>query len=188
MWLGSPCESSQLISISYFYRGVLFCYIIKYQLVVGILEQSLIGGCHCSNGGAIETSLVVTSLGVFIEVNGANLWQKPCQSFNRLLHLLQYDRRCKLRSHNKMYELNGAENDQLLDAPIQQQLHCLFIWQDCVTITVTTWDTWNLLKNLGLLKLHLVPLLLWILMLCCVRPCWGWPVSVSAFLSSPVFY
>lgn len=37
--LGSPCGLSHLITVSYFYRGVLFCYIIKYQLV----QQSLSG-------------------------------------------------------------------------------------------------------------------------------------------------
>lgn len=31
-------------SVTYFYRAVLFCYIMKYQLMVGMSEQSLIGG------------------------------------------------------------------------------------------------------------------------------------------------
>lgn len=55
---------------------------------------------------------------------------------------------------------NAAENAQLLDGLMHQSN----VTADHVTITVTTWDAWDQLKNLGLLKpdLHLVPLLLWI--------------------------
>lgn len=51
--------------------------------------------------------------------------------------------------------------------------------QSNITTTVTTLDqVLDLLKNLELLKPALHLLLLWISLLCCVGPCWGWSDSV----------
>lgn len=60
------------------------------------------------------------------------------------------------------------------------RLHSLCNRQEHVTITVTTWDTQDMLKNSGFHGpgLRLFPLLLWILMLCRVRPCRGRTASV----------
>lgn len=76
--------------------------------------------------------------------------------------------------------LNAAENDQLLVAPIQH--NCIsFVYLtrscNCDNLGQIRWRT------RGFLKLRLVPLLLWISMLCWVRPCWGWAVWVSVHFS-----
>lgn len=80
---------------------------------------------------------------------------------NRLLDLRsgtqdspQSDRQCTLRSHNEIYECCywmqlRMTNCLMAWCTNPTWLHSLSIWQDRVTITVTTWDLW---KNFGLLK------------------------------------
>lgn len=86
-------------------------------------------------------------------------------SFNTLLLDLrsdaqdscQHDRRCKLWSHNKIYECCCWMQLQITNCLMAwctnpTRLQSLSVWRDHVTITVTTWEHMESVEELGTFK------------------------------------
>lgn len=91
-----------------------------------MLEQSLIRGCHCNNGGAIETNLVVASNSIRCFHMTETL--SNFKSDTRLMAIQQVIETLIPQQNLLMLLLNAAENDQSLDAPIQH--NCVLCLSD----------------------------------------------------------
>lgn len=116
-------------------------------------ERSLIGGAHSSNRGAMETNLVAASnetrCYIFCKV-----WTGSCWLFGPTHKINWYAMYTLILEKNLwMSPRNAAENDQLLRGLMHRSnTTALSVWQHDLTLTVTTLNTRDLLKNLELLK------------------------------------